>query len=87
MSLKNRITTGAAALALVAGGVFAAPAAANAANLVWKSDGYSTKSACLFGESSARGIIAGGGGTIYGGESCTYRGTVSKWGFSLLYTR
>lgn len=84
MSLRKRLTTGAAALALAAGGVFAFPAAANAAE-TWASDGYATLSDCQFAESMARGVINGGGGTVFAGEECAYRGSVSQWGFSLVY--
>ncbi len=85
MTLRKRFTTGAIALVLCAGAAVAVPAAANAADQRWSSDGHATLSDCQFAEGMARGVIAGGGGEIYAGESCAYRGAVSQWGFSLTY--
>lgn len=82
---QRAITTGAIALALAAGAAVAVPTAANAADQTWVSDGHVTESDCLFAEGMARGVIAGGGGEIYAGDVCAYRGLTSQWGFSLTH--
>ena len=83
MTVKKRITTGALALALAVGGVLAVPTAANAAT--WKSSGHTTKTQCLNAEAMAIGVITGGGGVIYSGDGCAYRGASLKWSFAINY--
>ncbi len=84
VTLRKRLTTGTLALALAAGGALAVPAAANASQ-VWQGSGYTSKAQCLNAEAMARGIIVGGGGEIYAGDPCAYRGASLKWSYALRY--
>lgn len=85
MTLKNRITTGAVGLVLAVGGVLAVPAAASADELQQHvSTGHASLAACEFAQAQFKGVLAGGGGTIHGGEPCLQYAD-GTWGYSLLY--
>ncbi|MFE5410894.1 hypothetical protein [Microbacterium sp. NPDC056569] len=92
MTVKNRLLAGILAVCVASGAGIAAAAPAQAATMAYKSFtvvkwGYTTSTACLAAQRSTAWSITNSGGIIYAGESCGYRGSAQKWGFSTTYKK
>ncbi|KAA9084950.1 hypothetical protein [Microbacterium radiodurans] len=85
MPIRERLTTVAVSACLVAGSIFAVPAAASAATTQRAYGSATTKAQCQSFERLHQTVVRAGGGNIGAGEACRYNASKKMWQYFFLY--